>query len=536
MFSPSAWHAGGRSCISAGFERFEEWATEETSCRQSHSGSFDVFRDFVAPDAPPPARRPRDEPVRPTVSGGNAAVRSAGDVLYLQRAAGNAAVATVLGGRLGAGPARTTDAGVVQRSDGDAKEGTTAPATSTVPTPGSLYQIRIGDSLLGVAGQAYGVGPGSERLQMAKLINDDPSNARFHTADLPNSELAMFGGPRISFSPRFADPAAQLEGDDRPGHHFAVIRIPSKTPEPAAVIEAIDAPLALVPPAVVPVRAQSSDSAPIMETPIVWRVVVAADGSDTPAARVIKAAKNGVAFLQVDEAAESVEAVELQAATDPASFVSPQPGAEVARRIVRLAPAGANIDHFDPLAAHATAVMYIKAFQLKSIVLGDGSGLPKWTNPQLDLLMKCLSEDTAPKHHAVFSNLMIIKNHLSGDEKGEFKTVDGDSEMTIDPRPFADDWFFRMVVQHEIGHGTVQKRTAPGIVGQLGKFLRKKGDLRSEANIKVMFGPFANQAIEDLAENPRAPEEYYCTAYATWRVSPERLIPQLKTFLDKRLS
>jgi V8-like Glu-specific endopeptidase len=94
------------------------------------------------------------------------------------------------------------------------------------PTPGRFYRIRSGDTLYGVAGRAFGLGPGSARYTAARRINDSVYNLRFRSAQLADNQ---FPAGRISFNPRFAcDAAAQAaaRGPAPRGHCFATIWIP----------------------------------------------------------------------------------------------------------------------------------------------------------------------------------------------------------------------------------------------------------------------------------------------------------------------
>lgn len=75
------------------------------------------------------------------------------------------------------------------------------------PTPGFWYRIRSGDTLLGVAGRAYGYPAGtSMRLNRAKLINGAQANAelRFRPPATGNAfELAHFPGGLLRFNPPY---------------------------------------------------------------------------------------------------------------------------------------------------------------------------------------------------------------------------------------------------------------------------------------------------------------------------------------------
>lgn len=68
------------------------------------------------------------------------------------------------------------------------------------PTPGMLYRIKSGDTLLGVAGKAWGFPAGQARLAASITINEDPwnvANATYST--ITGHEVAWYGPERLSF-------------------------------------------------------------------------------------------------------------------------------------------------------------------------------------------------------------------------------------------------------------------------------------------------------------------------------------------------
>jgi hypothetical protein len=100
-----------------------------------------------------------------------------------------------------------------------------ASCSEPVPTPGRLYRISTADraGLLALAGRAYGVGSGTERLRFARRINDHPFNRRYWRADLADS---MFPHGRISFTPRFACDSAAAAGTK--GSCYPLVFIPPR--------------------------------------------------------------------------------------------------------------------------------------------------------------------------------------------------------------------------------------------------------------------------------------------------------------------
>jgi LysM repeat protein len=50
---------------------------------------------------------------------------------------------------------------------------TVVPKLKLTPQTGHFYQIKLGDTLFGITSRAYGVKPGTERLKLARLINND---------------------------------------------------------------------------------------------------------------------------------------------------------------------------------------------------------------------------------------------------------------------------------------------------------------------------------------------------------------------------
>ncbi|HEV3050734.1 MAG TPA: hypothetical protein VGX50_10510, partial [Longimicrobium sp.] len=94
------------------------------------------------------------------------------------------------------------------------------------PVPGRYYQIRKGDSLLVVAGQAYRVGEGSKRLDFARRINRHALNAKYVRKDKASKQ---FPEGLVSFMPHFScDVRAQVKANETVpgGNCYAVIWIP----------------------------------------------------------------------------------------------------------------------------------------------------------------------------------------------------------------------------------------------------------------------------------------------------------------------
>ncbi len=120
----------------------------------------------------------------------------------------------------------------------------------TEPTPGAWYQIQRGDSLIGVAGRAYGLGAGGARLRAAQRINAAPYNFRFHDAPTKDFDRRYFSDGIVSFLPKFGDADAQrldeAEGAEDQGNDYAAIWIPSET-QPDAPPMAVDEPETVTP-------------------------------------------------------------------------------------------------------------------------------------------------------------------------------------------------------------------------------------------------------------------------------------------------
>jgi hypothetical protein len=130
------------------------------------------------------------------------------------------------------------------------------------PTPGSWYRIRKGDSLLAVAGKAYGLKSGSERLARARWINE--SNPKL--VDPQENRSKMFPGGTVSFLPRFsADADAASRGE--PGKSYGVIYVPlakgdrpaERVPEPGPA-QAAELPELPLPP---PMPTTAADTPPL---------------------------------------------------------------------------------------------------------------------------------------------------------------------------------------------------------------------------------------------------------------------------------
>lgn len=118
----------------------------------------------------------------------------------------------------------------------DVSQAVIAPA----PTPGAFYRVKKGDTLLGVAGKAFGLSSGSARTGKAKMINASQYNRVFARPSKSGYEKNVFGDTILSFSPRFAlEPSAQEDGQK--GSSYPVIWIPQAGEEPPMKEEA-DAP------------------------------------------------------------------------------------------------------------------------------------------------------------------------------------------------------------------------------------------------------------------------------------------------------
>ncbi len=89
-------------------------------------------------------------------------------------------------------------------------------------TPGAWYRIKRGNTLFGIAGAAFGVGAGRERLKFARWINDAAANEPYMDATLADN---LFRDGRISLRPRYAcEPEDAIRGDR--GNCYALIWIP----------------------------------------------------------------------------------------------------------------------------------------------------------------------------------------------------------------------------------------------------------------------------------------------------------------------
>ena len=100
---------------------------------------------------------------------------------------------------------------------------------SDTPIPGKLYRIKKGDTLLEVAGKAYGVKSGTkERLAFARRINRDSLNQKYIRKD---KKTNLFPGGLISFYPHFSCDSKKLIKAKKnlpKGNCYAVIWIPPK--------------------------------------------------------------------------------------------------------------------------------------------------------------------------------------------------------------------------------------------------------------------------------------------------------------------
>ena len=79
-----------------------------------------------------------------------------------------------------------------------------AKIVATSPAPDRLYRIRKGNTLLPLAGEAYSVGAGGDRMHRAQLINRHPFNWRFHVAPCRSFNKKFFPEGLVTFMLRFS--------------------------------------------------------------------------------------------------------------------------------------------------------------------------------------------------------------------------------------------------------------------------------------------------------------------------------------------
>lgn len=75
---------------------------------------------------------------------------------------------------------------------------------ATSPQPDRLYRLQTGDTLLEVAGEAYGVGAGEARLGRAQLVSRHPFNWRFHRSGTSDFVKKFFPEGIVTFTRRFS--------------------------------------------------------------------------------------------------------------------------------------------------------------------------------------------------------------------------------------------------------------------------------------------------------------------------------------------
>jgi hypothetical protein len=101
-----------------------------------------------------------------------------------------------------------------------------------IPEPNHLYRIQKEDTLLKVAGTAYKVNPGSQRLRQAQLINRHPFNWRYYTLAKQSFTKKYFSEGIISFYPHITCDDASLNfpfNFPPTGKCYPLIFIPPKT-------------------------------------------------------------------------------------------------------------------------------------------------------------------------------------------------------------------------------------------------------------------------------------------------------------------
>ena len=116
---------------------------------------------------------------------------------------------------------------------------------ATTATPGAWYQVKKGDTLIGIAGKAYGLGSGGARLRAAQRINAAPYNGRFFQDSKGSFNQKYFAAGIVGLLPRFPAPDVQRldeqDGGEFDGGQYPALWIPSEA-QPDAPPMAIDEP------------------------------------------------------------------------------------------------------------------------------------------------------------------------------------------------------------------------------------------------------------------------------------------------------
>jgi len=131
--------------------------------------------------------------------------------------------------------------------------GSELPAQDVLARAPRASAIKSGDTLLAVAGRAFGLDSGKARLDAARVINDAAYNDRFRG---PANKFFPTG--QVSFLPRFIEDPLEQAAEDGPapaGHDFAVLWIPGEggqepdleDPEPAPTLRPEVIPVIIIP-------------------------------------------------------------------------------------------------------------------------------------------------------------------------------------------------------------------------------------------------------------------------------------------------
>ena len=102
--------------------------------------------------------------------------------------------------------------------------GGVTPPISLRPRPGFITRAELGDTILGMTGEAYGVGAGDERLRLSQAVVSHPLNQRFVRPSQSQFNRENFPGGMIALVPEFSCDAKEQytspSGGQGVGHPF----------------------------------------------------------------------------------------------------------------------------------------------------------------------------------------------------------------------------------------------------------------------------------------------------------------------------